>query len=314
MIIKNNKLLMEFFRWTAVLTITALALAPVNAQTLHQAVTKRIEKTFSYRDGYEVNIEGEKAEVVIETWDRPEVRVVLELTARHPDKKVAERDLEAVRYQTEKVKNRIYIRNYVSPVEGASQPESAFSARYAISLPPDCPVYLKNNFGIANISNLVNRLRINSEFTKLGLQNIQGFLDVRTRFGDLRGEQISGDVIINARRSDLTLRDINGRFDITSQYGILEILAGSELIDLKIDAEKSDVFLYAPNPSLFAYNLQGQHSDMVLPSELEFRVLDDKVALKKATFKPQQEYFANITITISFGELTVEKPPKGVKP
>ncbi len=305
---------MHIIRWAIILMITALILPPAGSQTLHQAVTKRIEKTFTYRDGYEVNIEGEKAEVVIETWDRSEVKVVLELTARHPEKKIAERDLEAVQYQAEKVKNRIYVRNYVSPDEGASRPESSFSARYSIFLPPDCPVYLKNNFGVANISNLVNRLRINSEFTKLGLENINGFLDVRTRFGDLHAEHINGDVIINARRSDLTLRDINGRFDITSQYGILEILAGSQLVDLKIDAEKSDVFLYATNPSLFAYNLQGQHSDMVLPSELEFRVLDDKVAIKKATFKPQQEYFANITITISFGELTVEKPPKGVKP
>jgi len=311
---KYNQRQMHMLRLTAIIMLTGLVVSPVTGQKLYQIVTKKIEKTFNYRDGYEVNIEGEKADVVIETWERAEVRVIIELTARHPERKTAEADLEAVRYQAEKVKNRIYIRNYVSPGEGASPPESSFSAKYSIFLPKECPVYLKNSFGVANISNLVNRLRINSEFTKLGLQNIAGFLDVRTRFGDLTGEHIDGDVLINARRADVSLRDINGRFDITSQYGILEVFAGEELIDLKIDADKSNVFLFAPNPSLFAYNLQTQNSNMELPSELEFKILDDKVAIKKATFKPQQDYFANVTITIRFGELTVEKPPKGVKP
>ena len=34
------------------------------SQTLYHVITKKVEKTFSYRDGYELNIEGEKAEVV----------------------------------------------------------------------------------------------------------------------------------------------------------------------------------------------------------------------------------------------------------
>jgi hypothetical protein len=41
-------------------------LATAVAQTTLQVVTKRIDKDFAYRDGYEVNIDGDRAEVYIE--------------------------------------------------------------------------------------------------------------------------------------------------------------------------------------------------------------------------------------------------------
>lgn len=279
----------------------------LTAQTTYQMITKKVEQTFPYHDGYEVNIEGEKAEVVIETWDRKEVQVIIALSAKHPRQQRAETDLRAMQYQTERVNNQIYIRNYLSVPEGAPKPESLFDTRYTIRLPEECPVYLKNSYGVASVSNLVNRLRVNSAFTKLGLDNIQGLIDVRTRFGDLEGSRLDGTVTINSRRSNITLREIRGQFDISAQYGILEIFADQDLIDLKIDAENSDVSLYNPKLGLFTYNIRARDSDLRLPNELEFRLFEEAVGIKRATFKPEQEYSANVTITIRFGELRLQK-------
>lgn len=278
--------------------------------TTLQVITKRIEKVFAYKDGYEVNIEGEKANVVIETWDKPEINVLIELTAKHSDKTIAEKDLEYMKFLAQRVKRNIYIRNYVSLPEGTTKPESTLSARYTIKLPEECPVYLKNYFGIARISNLSNRLRVNSQFTSIGLDNIQGFIDLRTRFGDLLGERLDGNVKIEARRSNITLRELKGRYDIKTQYGILEIFADHNLVDLNIEAEKSDVFLFNISPELFAYNIVAQHGNISMPNFMPFNFLENTVALKKANFKPKQEYFANITITISFGNLIVKEVKK----
>jgi hypothetical protein len=283
-----------------------LASLPLTAQTTYQVITKKVERTFPYQDGYEVNIEGEKAEVVIKTWKRNEIAIVLELRAKHPDKERAQRDLEAMQYQAERVKNKVYVRNYLSTREGAAQPEALLEAAYFIQVPEDCPVYLKNHFGVASISDLAAGLRVNSEFTKLGLDNIRGLVDVRTRFGDLEGSRLDGAVTINSRRSNVTLREIKGQYDITAQYGVLKIFADRNLIDLRIDADKSEVFLYNPDLSAFAYTIQAQSSDLSLPNELPFKFSDNNLALKKASFKPEQEYFANITITIRFGELVIK--------
>ena len=283
-----------------------LAPLALSAQTTYQVITKKVERSFPYQDGHEVNIEGEKAEVAIKTWNRDEIAITLVLRAKHPDEARAARDLEAMQYRVERVKNKVYVRNFLRVPEGKASPEALLEVSYAIRVPEDCPVYLKNHFGAASVSDLAAGLRVNSEFTKLGLDNIRGLIDVRTRFGDLEGSRLDGAVTINARRSNVTLREIKGQYDITAQYGILKIFADRHLIDLKIDADKSEVLLYNPDRSAFAYNIQAQSSDLSLPNELPFKFSDNNLALKKASFQPEQEYFANITITIRFGELVIK--------
>ncbi len=279
----------------------------LSAQVTVQVITKKIEKTFIYRKGYEVNVEGEKAEVTVESWDKNEIKVQLELTARHPDKAMAERDVETIKYLADRVRNKIYIRNYLSTPEGMPAPQSLLSAKYVIYVPEQCPVYLKNYFGTINVSNLFNSLKINSEFSKIGLNNVQGIMDVRTRFGDVIGANLDGDMTLNARRSDVTLRDIKGRYDLTTQYGIMKIWGTKELLSLNVNAEKTDVFFYNINPALFSYNLTAQNGNISMPNNLQFSYLKNNNEIKRIQFKPATEYSATITISVSFGDIFIGK-------
>ena len=144
----------------------------------------------------------------------------------------------------------------------------------------------------------------------MNLNNIQGELDIRTRFGDLVGNGIDGNVSINSRRSNLYLNEIKGTFNIQAHYGVLEIFADNNLLDLNLDANKSDVFLYSPDPSIFSYDLTAQSSDLTLPNSLGFKFEDNTPNLTKANYKPKQEVYANIAITIQLGSLKVKKKSK----
>ncbi len=296
---------MVWYRFITLFLLSIGATALMAQETTFEVVTKRVEETFPYRPGFDLNIEGEKADVVIQAAEAQEIGVVMEIVARHPDRAVAERDMEAMKFQVERVEERIFLRNYLSPDDSAPKPESTFDIRYVITVPPDCPVYLKNEYGQANIADLSNQLRVNSSFTRLGLQNLQGMIDIFTRFGDLQGQTINGQVSINARRSNLDLADISGEFDITAQYGILNINADPRLLKLRLDAERSEVFLISPDPRLFAYDLEAHNSEVRLPSNMAFEWKSNDEALKKATFTPTQEFYPSFTITIRFSELTV---------
>lgn len=276
------------------------------AQVKVQVITKKIEKQFPYQDGYELNIEGEKAEVSIEAWDKEEIAITLEIIAKHPDKAIAERDLEAMQYLAQRVKNKIYLRNYLS-AENSITPEAAFEAVYHVKVPAACPVYLKNYFGIANISNLNNRFRFNGAFSKIDLDHITGDIDLRSRFGDIFGNHLDGTVNIWSRRSNITLNDIRGSFDITAQYGTLKIFAEDRLLKLNIDAEKSDVYFFNPNPEFYGYTLTANNGMVNFPGELSYEETESKVDQRKIQFKPAREYFANITITVTIGDIHVEK-------
>lgn len=279
----------------------------MQAQVKVQVITKKIEKSFPYRNGYEVNVEGEKAEVIVESWDKDEIKVQLELTAQHPDKAVAEKELESIKYLADKVKNKIYLRNYLAKKEGEPEPQSQLSAKYTIYVPEKCPVYLKNYFGTINVSNLFNSVKINSQFSKIALENLQGMMDVTSRFGDVLGANLDGDMKLNTRRSDVTLKNIKGNYDLTTQYGIVKLWANKDLLSLNINADKSDVFLYNVNTSQFAYNLSSQNGKIDFPNNLKYSTLQNTKEVKRIQFKPVTEYYATITVSVSFGNIFVGK-------
>jgi len=277
------------------------------SQTPLQVVTKTIEKTLPYLPGYEVNIEGEKAEIIVETWQNSSVQVVLELVAKHPERKVAERDVSAMKYSIDQHGKMIYFRNYISPDIGQPKTESQMKAIYTVHLPEDCPVYLKNYFGNATISNLNNLLRLQSEFGKIFLEDMSGDLFIQTRFGDVIGERICGNLQIDARRSDVTLREVSGACDIKSSYGVIKLFSDESLLKLNIEAEKSDVYFFDPHPTVYGYALTAHYGSITVPTDLKMNYLENTSTMKRATFSPAGEK-ATISVKISFGDIVIRHP------
>lgn len=280
----------------------------VSAQTKLQVVKKNISKTWPYKEGFEVNIEGEKAEIVVETWGRSEVKVDVVLIAKHPDRSVAEGDLTAMKYNTEQHGNNIYFRNYIKVDAGKQKPQANLKAVYTVTLPEECPVYLKNQFGDAQVNNLTRYLKLNTEFTKVGLNNLSGETHLTTRFGDIEAAGLSGKVFIDAKRSDITLRDIRGLFDITAEYGILKLFTDrSEDLALNINAVRSDVYFFDPNPTANGYALQAKYGSITAPGDLKFNYIENTNVLKHAVFRPGGE-MATMSVKISFGDVVIRKP------
>lgn len=294
------------FVWMAVLILSA---AKGHSQTMLQVVTKTIEKIFPYKNGYELNIEGEKAEILVRTWDRNEVRVLLEIVAKHPNLEVAKADIAKMRHSTQQHGNKIYFRNYIEKKAPDAKPDSDVKAVYTITLPADCPLYLKNNFGLTQVSNLTNELTINSEFSKINLENIKGRLGVTSRFGDIEGRDIDANAVLATRRSDITLHDINGNWNINAQYGILKFFTNPspELLSLNIEAEKADVYFFDPKPSYYGYTLTAHYGNITAPRELKFNYLENSNQLKKAVFSSQIGA-SNISVKISFGDIVIRNP------
>lgn len=292
-----------------ILTTCLLLANGLWAQTTLQVVSKKIEKSWPYVDGSEVSIEGEKAEIKVETWESNEVKVVVEIISRHPDKKTAEQDIQAMIFKDEMHSDKIYFRNYVNK---DLKPESDLSVTYIVTLPEDCPVYLKNHFGLTHVSDLTNALTIVSEFSKIFLNNLKGNIGVTTRFGDLDGEFINGNVSINSRRSDVTLREIKGNWDINSQYGVIKLFTvpypSAGLLSLNIDAEKSDVYFFDPEPGNYGFNLVAKYGNITAPQDLKFNYLENTKELKKAIFSSKIGDTNSISIKISFGDIIIKNP------
>lgn len=299
----KNQQIAKCVKWPSLLVLLLLATV-VSAQSTLKVITKSIDKTLEYKKGYEVNIEGEKAEVVVQTWDKDEVKVNIELIAKHPDLDVAKKDIEKMRYIMDRKGKKIYIRNFVAIIKGGEKPESNLKAKYVIYLPSSCPVNLSNYFGKANVSNLDNQLDIESEFCKLWLSDLSGKVSVDTRFGDVDGVRLDGKVKIKSTRSNITLKELKGVYDIKAKYGVLKIYANRDMVDLNINAEKSDVHFFNPEDEEYNYNLMASYGEISVPQNMKFD-LSESMNVKQASLTPSNKH-ATVTINITFGNINIE--------
>ena len=297
------------------LLLLTLLCTSVRAQTtnaLREVVTKTIEDTYPYKPGNELAVEGEKAEIFVETWDKQKISVKVVMTARHPQLEQAEEDLQNLVYISEVAGQKIFLKNKLKDKERRSQSE--LTIHYYITLPEECPVYLKSHFGGATISNLRNQLRINGEYSAINIDNVHGILDIRSRFGDITGERIDGNVVINSRRSDINLFDIGGTFNITAQYGELRISPNLSLRDLHINADKSDVYIYEPlGGEGFAYDLSLNNGEVKLPDDKTVTELARTAEVRRFAIRPSAERMGTITASVSFGDLYLDKQTKELK-
>lgn len=285
--------------------LTFSAVHGQDEETIH-VITKRISKTFPYAKGFEVNLEGNNAEVFVETWEEQKIGIEIELISKHPDEAIAMQDLERMKYLAERVKRKIYLRNYPSSDE-TTPVQAVLAAKYVIKVPESCPVYLKNQFGETNVKDLANQLRIFSEFSPINLENVSGTVDMRSKFGDITGRKLNGNFEIFARRSNVNLHEIVGNYNVTAQYSLVNLYAGQGLIDLNIDATKTDVNLFNIDPQTHQHNLLVNNGNLFVPEEFQLSFLENTPQIRKVVFKPENEYYANITISVTFGDLKVEK-------
>lgn len=285
---------------------------PLLAQTrdpapdLREVVTKTIEDTYTYHSGNELAVEGEKAEIFVETWSKQQISVKVVMTARHPELERAKEDLENLAFITDVAGKKIFLKNKRRDTD--RKPESELTVEYYITLPEECPVYLKSHFGGATISNLRNRLRINGEYSAINIDNVQGLLDIRTRFGDITGEKIDGNVVINSRRSDINLLDVGGTFTINATYGELKLSPNLNMRDLRINADKSDVYIYEPiGGEGLAYELASNNGELNVPAGRPLTELERTNEWRRIQIRPNSERVGTVSASVTFGNLYLAK-------
>lgn len=281
------------------------------AQQQVHVVTKMMHETYNYRDDYEVNIEGDRAEVYIQPNLENKILIDIEIISKHPDQELAKADVEKMAIIVKRLKNKIYIRNYL---DAKNPPEGQIKVVYNITVPAQCPVYIKNAYGIAEVDNLTNSVKVNSKFSQISLQGLSGTMDLFTRYGDIFGQSLNGNVNIASHRTDMILKDIEGNYNIDATYGNIQIYASAGLLDLNLDAEKSQVMLFNPDISSFRYDLTTVSSPALLPEGMDYEITQLEPNVQRVQYTPTNEYFPSFSVRVSFGTLQVQKSSKIKRP
>ncbi len=280
----------------------ALASLPAYAQGKLQVATKRIEKTVSAPTVRTLYISAEKADIEIVTWDNADITVIMELSARHPDRATATQDLSKLQYIADRNGKDYFLRNYIVLKDGESKPVSNLKARYTIHLPASCAVDLKNSFGTITLRGLTNQLNLKADFCTTNLTGLSGKGALQTTFGELSGNELAGTFTFSSDHTNVRLEHIAGAVRIDAAYGNVEIYPTVGLTSLGIHSKKAEVTLLSKNWQHFDYTINGAYATVKLPNGFKWK--RNTADFKEAFFSRNQ--LASVDINAEFGRVTIK--------
>ncbi|SKC04001.1 hypothetical protein SAMN05660293_03729 [Dyadobacter psychrophilus] len=282
--------------------LAAANMGVVKAQGVLQVATKVVEKNIAAPAIRTLHINAEKADIELTTWDKSEISIVMELSARHPDKNTAANDLSKVQYIADRNGKDYFLRNYIVLKDGESKPVSNLRARYKIHLPASCAVNLKNSFGTITLKGLTNSLQLKADFCITTLAEIKGKGQMQTSFGELKVNEISGIFTFTSDHTKVSLQSIAGVIKVDALYGDIELFPTSGLTSLAIKSRKAEVTLQTKNWQNFDYTIQSAYANMKLPNGFKWK--RNTTDFKEAFFSKNQ--LANVDINAEFGRVTIK--------
>lgn len=250
------------------LVVTWLVAGPARAQAPRtvQVVTRTVSQTLDCPAGTVVRIRAERATVRVQGWDQPTLRVVLRLSARHPERAVAEKDLPAVQYRISQSAGAIDLFNYQTLPAGALAPASDLRADYTIFMPAANALQVANNYGQTQLTGLTGWQKLTQDFGQVELRQLRGTLDIIVRYADVLGSDLQLAFTCQAEKSALVLKSIGGGYAIRNRYGSIRLEPTSELTGINIDAERTEISVLPPPFAQFSYQLTASHGTLSVPA------------------------------------------------
>jgi hypothetical protein len=274
------------------------------SQTKIQVVTKTIEKDVPFVTGDILRVAGEKSTVEVKGWSGNYVKVKMQLIAKHPERSVAERELNYLKYTINKDQNTINLNNYfLSNSVYEDEVKSNLKCQYEILVPVNCYVVVSNKYGDVKVSGVNNSVEISAELGNISLSSIKGEMKIKVAYGDIKGDNLEGNFFCKAQKSDMILSNVGGAYKIESSYGKITITPTSNFKGLDINSSKTEV-VFNSRDYRYNYKLSTTFSDIQLPEEYRKNIAKSMAGkssfdLKAATENPL------IQISTSYSPITL---------
>ena len=286
--------------------IALLVLLNVNSLTAQdkiQVVTKTITRSFVLETEESLRVEAEKATVSIRGWDQDEVKLILKLIAKHPQRAIAESELSALRYQIVAEGTLKVIKNYFRLIEGAAAIEGNLQAEYELWIPHHRKVTLSNRYGNITLSNWQATLDLTTEFGEIHLEQITGAVSLNVTYGDVTARRLSGALTGITRKSNLNLYEVGGTVSLKSNYGEINVTTNDQVKQLTIDASRSQVTFATADPMRYHYQLTTTGDNIYVPVPGKWAT--ENALVRKQSFTTPDTNLPLVIVNTTFSPITV---------
>jgi hypothetical protein len=238
-----------------ILFLLSLATAGYSQQVL-KVVTRVVEEEYRYSNEFLLEINAEKANIDIKVVDGSVVTLRLKQSVKNKDVRVAERELEFIRFAVKNDKNRLYLHNYAQLDANSKGLSSIVNNEYVLEVPRHCHLKIKNELGQVVVNQLETSMRFQLNYCSLILNDTKGKLYVDSRIGDITLNDCETESEFITDNVSVKLQRCKGSFDIRAQFGSISCLMSENISLLNAHVEQCDVTLINRTSIDFAYAIR----------------------------------------------------------
>ena len=223
----------------ATAALVALAVAAASpAQAAHlRAITERI---FPFQPGGTVQIESQNGRIVVETWDRPEVRVQITREVRTTGDEQARGLMRQLTADVEAGPRHIRIESVYPKREKVvgiwdliGRGVRAINIHYYLQVPRQTSLELTTANGEIRVRGIQGTLAANTTNGDVDVSAVQGSIQAHTTNGEIRIAKVEGPVIAGTTNgsiaAELTALPTRGEIEFQTTNGNIEVALPREL-------------------------------------------------------------------------------------
>jgi len=220
----------------------ALALVSMGAETAFAAahVKKVAEKTFEFAPNGVVSIESRNGRIVIEAWDRPEVRIQITRDVRAADDAQAQALLKELKADVELTPGRLEIvsrypkrRENLGLWDFLGRKVAAVDIHYYLQVPKSTAVTLQTANGEIRVRGTTRSVEASTTNGDISVSGASGPVEVETTNGELKLLAISGDVTGTTTNGSVQVEigslAANGQVELQTTNGNVSVYLPSSL-------------------------------------------------------------------------------------
>lgn len=273
----------------------------VVAQTKVEVITKTVEKSFAYKSGYSLQVDGKSAKIGITGWDGAGIKVVMKLVSKGLTADVAKQDLEYQKYAMDEINKSIVIRNYLLLPRGLDELSTIQETQIQIYVPNNIILMVKNAFGETSVNRVIGEVSIDNEYGDIFISDLSGACTIKSFFGDLQLDTSSGALTLEISHTETSISGLSGSAKITTNLGNVSLRNLGEVSSLKIMGQKADIDLEVHSIDDYSWHIRSKYGEIEAPSEMTKGIR----SIKNARLEYGDPTLSNIQVTTDFGKIEI---------
>ena len=205
-------------------------------------LTKSEEKSVSTQKIKRIEINTERTDIIVKTWNENKIKLEIEYISKHALKTTAEKELSYLNMLGDASGGTYYVKSLIKLGTDGKQPQASLSFRLIITLPGNMPLKIKNKLGKVDIENSsLSSIILELELCHLSVSNSNLKGKILQKFGECQIENSSFEGTLQLTRTLSRLEFIKGIWTVISESGRIHLVPPADNLLLKLTANKTEI-------------------------------------------------------------------------